>query len=128
MLHNKLIVVPNDKVSGNVVFVCHGHYAQFLINELGVNNVNNITSTYTEATNSLVITEIYSRECIVSEKEVLLWNYRDEWKLPMSPYMPYPHIHICWTLKSRRNPTKKKFTVTASKCSVKTFSKVVKAA
>ena len=48
MLHNKFYVVPLDKASGNVAFICQRHYAQDLINELGLNNVNNI-STYSKA-------------------------------------------------------------------------------
>ena len=54
MLHNKfVVVVRNDKASGNVVFVCQRHYAQFLTDELGLNNVNNITSTYTKVNKPL---------------------------------------------------------------------------
>ena len=43
MLHNKF--VPSDKASSNAAFISQMHYAQDLINELGLNNVNNITST-----------------------------------------------------------------------------------
>ena len=48
-LHNKFIVVPIDKASGNVAFVLQRHYAQVLINEFGLNHVNNINSTSTKA-------------------------------------------------------------------------------
>ena len=50
MLHNKFVVVPIDKASSNVVFICQRHYAQVLISERGLNNVNNITSMYTKLT------------------------------------------------------------------------------
>lgn len=43
MISAKIVVVPNDKASCNVVFVC---YAQFFIKKYGLNNINNITSTY----------------------------------------------------------------------------------
>ena len=42
MLHNKSVVVPINKASGNVAFICQKHYARVLINELGLNHVNNI--------------------------------------------------------------------------------------
>ena len=44
MLHNKSFVVPIGKTSSNVAFVCQRHYAQVLINELVLNNVNNMPS------------------------------------------------------------------------------------
>lgn len=43
-------VAQIDKTSINVAFVCHRHDAQALINELGLNNIRNITSTYMKAT------------------------------------------------------------------------------
>ena len=49
ILKNKFVVVHIDKDSDNVAFVCKNHYAQVLINELGLNNVNNI-ATYMKAT------------------------------------------------------------------------------
>ena len=49
MLHNKFDNVPSDKASGNAAFISQMHYAQDLINKLGLNNVNNITSTYIKA-------------------------------------------------------------------------------
>ena len=42
LLHNKSVVASVDNVSGNVPFVCKRHYAQVVINELGLNNVNTI--------------------------------------------------------------------------------------
>ena len=42
LLHNKFIVSAIDKDSIIVAFFCQRHYAQVLINELGVNNVKSI--------------------------------------------------------------------------------------
>lgn len=42
MLHKKFVVLI-DKVSGNIAFICQMLYAQALINELGLNNLNNTT-------------------------------------------------------------------------------------
>ena len=45
-LHNKLVVLHINKASGNVAFLGQKNYAPVLINEQGLNNVNNIMSTY----------------------------------------------------------------------------------
>ena len=42
LLHNKFVVSAIDKDSIFVAFFCQRHYAQVLINELGVNNVKSI--------------------------------------------------------------------------------------
>ena len=50
MLHNKFEVVPIDKTSGNVDFVCIIHSAQVLIKELRLDILNDITLTYPKPT------------------------------------------------------------------------------
>ena len=40
MLHNKFIVFPIAKTGVNIALVCQKHYAQVLINKLGLNHVN----------------------------------------------------------------------------------------
>ena len=57
MLHNKFVVVPIDKASNNVAFVCQRNYAQVFINNIGLNNVDNITSGYKKATKPVNRTE-----------------------------------------------------------------------
>ena len=54
MLHDKFIVAPIDKAGGNVALVFQKHFATVLVKELGVNNVNNITSTWTTVTNQYI--------------------------------------------------------------------------
>ena len=46
MLPNIFVVAPIDTASSNVAFVCQRHYAQVLINELGLNKIRNIMSPY----------------------------------------------------------------------------------
>ena len=50
MLHNEFFIVPNDKASSIIAFVCPVRYAQVQINKIGLNDVNSITSTYKKAT------------------------------------------------------------------------------
>lgn len=49
MLHKQFVVLI-DNVSGNVAFICQMPYVQALINELGLNNLNNTTQTFTKTT------------------------------------------------------------------------------
>ena len=49
ILQKKRFVVSTDKVSDNA-FISQSSYDQVLINELGLNNVSNITWTYTKTT------------------------------------------------------------------------------
>ena len=37
--HEKFIVVPSDKASNNIVFVCKTHYINCLMEELGMNTM-----------------------------------------------------------------------------------------
>ena len=46
LLHNKFVFVPIDKASSYVHFVCQRQFAQVLISEVGLNNVNTIRSRH----------------------------------------------------------------------------------
>jgi hypothetical protein len=47
-LHEEHVLVPADKASSNIVFVCKAHYYQCIINELGINStIGNRTYTPT---------------------------------------------------------------------------------
>ena len=112
MLHNKFLVVPIDKASGNVAFICQRHYAQVLVNELGLNNVNNITSMHAAVTEALDKT--------ISEKASFLKN---KFNLDVMDIK-----NVYWPPKLYRNSTKARFVLAAPKCSVKPLSIVVKSA
>jgi len=45
-LHNKYVVVPADKASNSIVFVCKTYYTDCLLKELGINNSTD-NPTYT---------------------------------------------------------------------------------
>lgn len=65
MLHKKFVVLI-DNVRGNVAFICQMPYVQALINELGLNNLNNTTQTFTKTTKLV--------EKVVSENMSFLKN------------------------------------------------------
>ena len=46
MLHNTFVIACIYKASGDVAFVCQSHYPEILINELDLNNVSIIKTTY----------------------------------------------------------------------------------
>jgi hypothetical protein len=45
-LHDKYVIVPADKASNNIVFVCKSYYFECLIKELGINNNTSSNTTY----------------------------------------------------------------------------------
>jgi hypothetical protein len=45
-LHAKYVIVPADKASNNIVFVCKSYYYECLIKELGINNNTSGNTTY----------------------------------------------------------------------------------
>ena len=45
-LHDKYVIVPVDKASNNIVFVCKSYYYECLIKEIGINNNTSGNTTY----------------------------------------------------------------------------------
>ena len=48
--HDKYVIVPADKASNNIVFVCKAHYINCLIKELGIDSNNSGNPTYKRTT------------------------------------------------------------------------------
>ena len=51
-LQNKYVLVPADK-AGNIIFVCKYYYIRTLMEELGINSVTNLNSTYINQVNAV---------------------------------------------------------------------------
>jgi hypothetical protein len=45
-LHDKYVIVPADKASNYIVFVCKSYYFECLIKELGINSNTSSYTTY----------------------------------------------------------------------------------
>jgi hypothetical protein len=45
-LRDKYVIVPVDKASNNIVFVCKSYYCECLINELGIDHNTSGNTTY----------------------------------------------------------------------------------
>ena len=110
MQHNKFLVIPFDEASGKIAIVCQRYYAQILIIELGENNANNVTSTYTKETKPV--------GKIVSENASFLkHNFNIEVTETNQKTFQYKLLNL------HKNPTKAKSRITVSKCSVKPLPK-----
>ena len=93
MQHNKFAVFHIDEAYVATTFFCQRHYAQVFISGPGLNNVNNIISTYMKVTKPV--------DKIVSEFIISLG------------YIKSFVIATSWTLKLRTNPTKAEFIIDA---------------
>ena len=119
LLHNKFLYVPIDKIDKTrreVACACQMHLAQVLINELDLNKVNTIRSTYVKA--------IKQVEKIVSDNISFL---KIAFNLDVNE-INNKLRNIYWTPKLHKNSTKARFIIAALKCSVKSFSNVISAA
>ena len=45
-LHDNFVLVPADKASNNIVFVCKNYYNECLLNEIGITSTS-VNTTYT---------------------------------------------------------------------------------
>ena len=115
-LHNKFVIVPIDKASGNVAFICQRHYANVLIKELGLENTDNTSPTYMKVSKPI--------NNIVSANKTFLKNKFNLEVSECNHRLP----NIYWTPKLHKNPSKARFIIAAPKCSVKPLSKAVTAA
>ena len=111
-IQNQFVVVPIDKAASNIALVCKRFYAQVLVSELGLDNVN-ICSTYEKINFSAK--EIIDKDCETLDKTFNLSVSEDSKKLP----------HIYWTPKLHKNPLKFRFIIAAPNCSIKPLSKAI---
>ena len=116
MLHCQTAAVPIHKARGNLAFVCWRHYAQVLINELALINVNSTTSTHIKATKP-----------VDKNASDITSFLKEKYNLEVTSINKKPP-NIYWTPKLHKNSTKAKFITSPTKCSVKPLSKAVTAA
>ena len=101
-LQKNYVIVPIDKASNNVAFICKRYYATVILKELGL--VGSSTSTYTKIENQ-------SADEIISLHKVAL---KDRFKLKVEDSMStLPDIY--WTPKLHKNPIKSRFIIASKK-------------
>ena len=108
-LHDKYFIVPADKASNNIVFVCKSYYFKCLIKELGINNNTSSNTTYKPTS---------------FDKDEILANHRS--------FMTSLNIHsgkesedlpyLYWIPKLHKTPYKERYIAGSSTCSTKELS------
>ena len=108
-LHDKYVIVPVDKASNNIVFVCKSYYFECLIKELGINNNTSSNTTYKPTS---------------FDKDEILANHRSfmtSLNIPSgkeSEDLPY----LYWIPKLHKTPYKERYIAGSSTCSTKELS------
>jgi hypothetical protein len=104
-LHDNFVLVPADKASNNIVFVCKNYYYECLLNELGFTTTSGNT-TYTRT--NLTRDEILQNHLSVLNTFNIPKN-QDQFDLP----------YLFWIPKLNKNPYKQRYIAGSSKCSTK---------
>jgi hypothetical protein len=108
-LHDKYVIIPADKASNNIVFVCKSYYLEYLIKELGINSNTSSNTTY---------------KPISFDKDEILANHRSfmaSLNIPSgkeSEDLPY----LYWIPKLHKTPYKERYIAGSSTCSTKELS------
>ena len=108
-LHDKYVIVPADKASNNIVFVCKSYYFECLIKELGINSNTSSNTTYIPTS---------------FDKDEILANHRSfmtSLNIPSgkeSEDLPY----LYWIPKLHKTPYKERYIAGSSTCSTKELS------
>ena len=109
-LQAKYFMVPIDKASNNVAFICKRYYALVILHELGLSSSS--TSTYTKIDNE-------SPDDVINRHKIEL---KDQFNLTVDNNMlTLPDIY--WTPKLHKNPVKFRFIIASKYCTIKHLSK-----
>ena len=113
-LHEKYVLCPIDKATGNISFICKRFYAKVLADELGIRNnrPNNSQSTYIKE-------DIRTDTDIIAKNKADLFN---KFNLSLTDNQErLPHMY--WLPKKHKNPVKFRFIVAAPECSIKPLAR-----
>ena len=109
-LQEKYVIVPIDKASNNVAFICKRYYALVILQELGL--LGSSTPTYTSIENR-------SPEDIINQHKA---DLKDQFNIIVDHNMSsMPDIY--WTPKLHKNPVKFRFTIASKRYTVNHLSK-----
>ena len=115
-IHNKFVVVPIDKATGNIALICKRFYASVIVKQLGM-GPNNFTATYDIATEN--------------SNDLIKNNIKDlKSKFGINDISPENHClpNLYWMPKMHKNPIKARFIIASPKSSVKPLSKAITSA
>ena len=110
-IHEKFVVVPADKASNNIVFVCKTHYINCLMEELGMSTMTG-NPTY---------------NLTAMSKEEILQNHHSV-MLTFGISLPEEDIDLpklYWIPKLHKNPYMQRYIAGSAKCSTKPLSQIL---
>ena len=111
-VHEKFFVVPADKASNNVVFVCKTHYINCLMEELGMSTMTG-NPTYN-------LTAMSKDEILKKKHHSVMLTFaitlpEEDTDLPK----------LYWIPKLHKNPYKQRYIAGSAKCSTKPLSQIL---
>ena len=115
-LHDRYVITPIDKATGNVASICKQFYADVLIKELGI-TVNN---EHTQSDTYKLISNTDAKSIITNHANKLKTEFNVDVK---DENLCLPSVY--WLPKMHKNPSKARFIIAAPKCSVKPLSKAI---
>ena len=111
-IHDSYVVVPADKASNNVVFICKKYYVDCLMQELNIYTDSGNTSAY-------VPTHLSKNEILANHQSVLSsYGITDSIKCHDLP-------SLYWIPKLHKYPHKQRYIAGSSRCSTKPLSKLL---
>ena len=102
-LHNKFIIAPIDKATGNISFICKRFYAEVLIKELGIDVTENNNSDTYKCVQNITADNLISKH-VKNLKNKFNLNVNNENQCLPSIY---------WLPKMHKNPIKSRFIIAA---------------
>ena len=110
-LHDKYVIVPADKASNTIVFVCKEYYFKCFVNVLDFNSTQG-SETYVAST--------LSKEEILHNHRSVLSSFGIQTK---EEDLDLPSLY--WIPKLHKNPYKQWHIAGSAKCSTKTLSQIL---
>ena len=112
-LQSKYELVPADKTGNNIIFVCQYYYIRTLMEELGINSVTNLNSTYGNQDNTE--DELIQTHATALEDVFDITLQQKEKHLPQ----------IYWIPKLHKTPYKARFIAGSRSCTTTRLSKLI---
>ena len=109
-LHNRYVIVPADKASNNVVFVCKTYYFEFLQRELDLDDSIS-KSTYQRTA--------FSKDEILANRRLVFSSFSID-TVGKDTGLPL----LYWIPKLHKDPYKQRFIAGSSSCSTKPLFKL----
>ena len=114
-LKNKFVIVPIDKATNNVAFICKRFYAKVLLEEMGI--LTKTSNTYRQLKNKSV------RSCIISHIKIM----KSKFNIDIEENNKHLPIAYCIP-KMHKSPISFRFIIASNKCVTKQLSQYVTSA